>query len=406
MSEAAPAPDLTIRAGPRPVRRFSRRALAILLGVSAASVIAAIAIAMAPNSLSADTGMRELYSTVNTPTADGLADLPAGYGDLKPLPPVLGPPLPGDLGAPMLQAQREGRLQLEAGPSFDPLAAAPDTGAAERAAAEAELALAARESGLFFTKRSDEVVDRRVKPTEDGLLSDAFAAFEPRVDAFKAAAVRDPNRQTHKLGFLQADEGRGVVNPHSLHTPTSPWQVMAGTIIPASLLTAINSDLPGQVIAQVTEPVYDTATGDSLLIPQGARLIGRYDSVISYGQSRALIVWTRIILPDGSSIQLEQFPAIDGRGQAGLADRVNHHTFRLFSATALASLINISAELGDDEDDRIARAIRDAVQDGASRTGQDIVRRQLNAQPTLTVRPGWRFSVLVQQDLTLKPYGD
>ena len=136
---------------------------------------------------------------------------------------------------------------------------------------------------------------------------------------------------------MSGETDPSIYNPHRLETPTSSWQVMAGTIIPATLITGVNSDLPGQVIAQVTEPVYDTVTGNTLLIPQGTRVMGRYDSVVAYGQSRALIVWHRIIMPDGSSIRIENLPAVDGRSNAGLSDRVDNHSLRLFSAAALST---------------------------------------------------------------------
>ena len=114
-----------------------------------------------------------------------------------------------------------------------------------------------------------------------------------------------------------------------MQDPVSPYQLMAGTVIPASLITGLNSDLPGQVIAQVTENVYDTATGRFLLVPQGARVIGTYDSQVDFGQERALVVWQRIIVPDGSSIVIDNLPATDTAGYAGLADQVDFHTWRL-----------------------------------------------------------------------------
>ena len=156
----------------------------------------------------------------------------------------------------------------------------------------------------------------------------------------------------------------------------------------------------------MTEPVYDTVTGEVVLIPQGSRLMGRYDSVVAYGQSRALIVWNRIIMPDGSSIRIENLPGVDSRGNAGLKDHVDNHSLRFFSAAALSSLISIGTELSADDDENIARALRDAAQDGASRVGDEVVRRQLAVQPTITIRPGWRFRILVHQDLIMTPYGD
>jgi type IV secretion system protein VirB10 len=177
-------------------------------------------------------------------------------------------------------------------------------------------------------------------------------------------------------------------------------------LIPASLVTGLNSDLPGQVIGQVTENVYDTVTGEYLLIPQGARLLGRYDSVIAYGQSRALVAWTRIIFPNGNSIQLDNLPAVDGQGFAGLKDKVDRHTWQFMKGAVLSSLLSVGSELSSDDEGRLARALQNAGQDTANIAGQRIIERSLNIQPTLSVRPGWRFSIIVSKDLILKPYGE
>jgi type IV secretion system protein TrbI len=409
---AAPdtAPDLSIRSAPRPVRRFSKKALAIVLGGASLLVLASVAIAMSPRDRGAKGPARELYSTANKPRAEGLSVLPAGYGQMpaERTVPELGPPLPGDLGEPILRAQREGRIRFE-----DAIAAGPGSSdeaallrAAEAQARDAARAIEARESGLFFSVTGARGAAPAPAPPQGfaGAKSvDPFAALASLESGAGGTAsdLDDPNRQgRRKEEFLGDVEDRSIYNPHRLETPVSPWQVMAGTVIPATLLTGVNSDLPGQVIAQVTEPVYDTVTGQYLLIPQGSRVIGRYDSVIAYGQSRALIVWNRIIMPNGSSIRIENLPAVDGRGIAGLADRVDYHTLRLFSAAALSSLICVGVELSDD-DDEVARALRDAVQDGASRAGDEVFRRQLAVQPTITIRRGRRLRILVHQDLVL-----
>ena len=180
---------------------------------------------------------------------------------------------------------------------------------------------------------------------------------------------------------------------------------MAGSVIAASLITGINSDLPGLVVAQVTENVYDTVTGRTLLIPQGSRLIGTYDSVIAFGQSRALLVWQRIILPDGSSFRVDNLPATDTAGYAGLEDEVDYHTWRLIKGIALATLLGVGTELslGSDESD-LVRAIRESTQQNVSRAGQRITEKNLNIQPTITVRPGWPLRIIVHRDLVLRPY--
>jgi type IV secretion system protein VirB10 len=180
---------------------------------------------------------------------------------------------------------------------------------------------------------------------------------------------------------------------------------MAGTVIAASLVTGINSDLPGTVKAQVTEHVYDTVTGQNLLIPQGSQLIGKYDSVIAFGQRRVLVAWNRIIRPDGSSLVIENLPATDAAGYAGLEDEVDYHTWRLITGVALSTILGIGTELtlGDQEDD-LVRAIRESAQQNTSRAGQRLTERNLNIQPTLTIRPAWPVRVVVQKDLVLQPH--
>jgi type IV secretion system protein VirB10 len=162
--------------------------------------------------------------------------------------------------------------------------------------------------------------------------------------------------------------------------------------------------LPGQVIAQITENVYDTPTGQYLLLPQGTRLLGRYDSDVDDGQSRALIVWNRLIRPDGSSLVIENLPGVDLSGQAGLRDKVDRHTGSLFKAAILSSILSVAAELGTDDEDALAEAIRTGGQDTINQAGQRVVTRAISRKPTLRVRPGWRLGIIVNRDLVLAPY--
>jgi len=180
---------------------------------------------------------------------------------------------------------------------------------------------------------------------------------------------------------------------------------MAGSVIAASLVIGLKSDLSGMVVAQITETVFDSVTGRTLLIPQGARLIGSYDSVVAFGQSRALLVWRRIVMPDGTSIQIDNLPATDTAGYAGLEDEVDYHTWALLKGIALATLLGVGTELsfGSNEGD-LVRAIRESTQQNADRAGQRLTEKNLNIQPTLTVRPGWPLRVIVHKDLILRPY--
>ena len=274
----------------------------------------------------------------------------------------------------------------------------------------------ARESGLFFSVGSNQQSNTKAPDQFAAMDAQLEQAYSNLANVNMMASYGDPIMgnaefnaapayQNSKSAFLGqfADE---IYNPYVLQSPKSPYQIMAGTLIPASLVTGLNSDLPGQVIGQVTENVYDTVTGEYLLIPQGARLLGRYDSVIAYGQSRALVAWTRIIFPNGNSIQLDNLPAVDGQGFAGLKDKVDRHTWQFMKGAVLSSLLSVGSELSSDDEGRLARALQNAGQDTANIAGQRIIERSLNIQPTLSVRPGWRFSIIVSKDLILKPYGE
>ena len=163
------------------------------------------------------------------------------------------------------------------------------------------------------------------------------------------------------------------------------------------------TDRGGQVTAQVTEHVYDTPTGKFLLIPQGARLIGQYDSQIAFGQKRVLLVWNRIILPNGKSIVLERQQGADAQGFSGLEDEVDYHWWDLAKAAALSTLLGIGTELGSNSNESdLVRALRRGSQDSINNTGQQLVRRQLNIQPTLTIRQGFPVRVIVNRDLVFR----
>ena len=349
----------------------------------------------------------ELYNVTHKPMAEGLELLPKSYGEMKP---KLGPPLPGDLGAAYLETIREPESVEPIPVRAKPVRLGSYTAPPARPVYESAPQYAAppsKKPNLFFELSGRSAPPQTVQTAELGL------DYMPQMPAYPAppsgfdlgSAEIDPNRQVDKQAFLDRDAD-DIYNSHGLVSPRSPYQVMAGNIIPASLVTGLNSDLPGQVIGQVTENVYDTVTGQYLLIPQGSRLMGRYDSVIAFGQSRALVVWTRLILPNGNSIQLDNLPGSDSQGFAGLKDKVDRHTWQFIKGAALSSLLSIGSELASDDTDRLTRALQNAGQDTANIAGQRIIDRNLNVQPTLRVRQGWRFNVIVSRDLILKPYGD
>jgi type IV secretory pathway VirB10-like protein len=380
-------PDLRLR-GERPrVTRLSRKVLIGMACVSALAVAGALGYALQTRN-KAGTG-QELLSTQNRPSAEGLAGLPKDYTGLPRQAPPLGPPLPGDLGRPILNAG--------AAPNTVVPAATPDP-EAQRRAQEVE---AARVSRLFAQAGQQPQNIVQIAPAVGAPGATATPATAPPVDAGSAQ-----NMQDRKTAFLTASTDKRTVSPDRLEAKASPYIVQAGTVIPAALITGIRSDLPGQITAQVTEAVYDSPTGKYLLIPQGAKLIGQYDSSVAFGQSRILLVWTRVIMPDGTSIVLERQPGADTEGYAGLEDDVDNHWGMLFKAAVLSTLLSVGAEAGTSQNENnLVQAIRSGASNSISQTGQQIVQRQLNIQPTLTIRPGFPVRVIVTRDLVLAPYG-
>ena len=402
------APEaVTLRAQPQPVTRLNRRTLAILAGGLSVAVLGALMWSLQPQRRGAGEST-ELYNVDRVSRSEGLERLPTDYSQLPPaLPPEmpeLGPPLPGDLGPAIVNAQQQPTVGY-APPGHDPAEA-------ERLARlkEAEEAAA---SSVFFRTGTQGAVPVAQSQVAAAPGFSANAAFDPMSarPASTAAQPADPttvqNRQEQKEAFLQGASTE-TRNSGNLTLPASPYQVMAGTVIAGALVTGIKSDLPGDVIATVTEPVYDTATGKFLLIPQGSRILGRYNSQVSYGQSRVQVVWNRIILPDTSSLTLDNLVGTDPAGYAGLEDDEDYHWGRIFAGAALTTLLGVGAELAAPENrqdgDRIIIAGRDSAQDSINQVGQEMTRRNMNIQPTLTSRPGLPVRIIVARDLTLRPY--
>jgi type IV secretory pathway VirB10-like protein len=414
---SSPAPEeLELRARPRPIRRLNKRTLTIGAAVVVFLIAGAIIVALDPPKLLAPPARSELYNTERKQTAEGLAKLPKSYAEV----PVLGPPVPGDIGRAFVEGEK--RLGLAPPTTETPFKPNPED-EAERAERirQTRVAQQARESGLFF--RLSEKQKRLSQAAVAASPAPQPAALRPAVaderDPMNTAialtrAVQGlgdrssellPLSQAHKLAFIGGKAERETINPHALTIQPSPYTLLAGSVISASLITGVNSDLPGQAIAQVTENAYDTVSGEHLLIPQGTRLIGKYDSVVAFGQKRALLVWTRIILPNGTSMVIDNLPATDAAGYAGLEDEVDYHTWQLIKGIGLATLLGVGTQLtlGNDEGDLI-KALRESIQQTTNRAGQRLVERQLDVQPTITIRPGWPVRVIVAKDLVLKPY--
>jgi type IV secretion system protein TrbI len=377
------AAPMRLRADAPRVTRLSRKVLAGLGLVASVGIGAALIYALQTGD--AGRPADELYSTDNRSTADGLAGLPRDYSGV----PQLGPPLPGDLGRPILGAQNRGQpLPNQAGLSAEE----------QRRLQEIETA---RVSRLFSGAEN-----RSMASTGPGAATIAPPPTPDLTGLGLAPPPATPSAQDRQLAFLNAAADRRTVAPDRVAAPASPYILQAGAVIAAALITGIRSDLPGQITAQVTENIYDSPTGRILLVPQGTRVIGQYNNSVQFGQSRVLLVWNRLIFPNGRSIVLERQPGADAEGYAGLQDGVDYHWWELAKAAGLSTLLSVGAELATNDDDRLVQAIRNGGQDTINDAGQQIVRRQLNVAPTLTIRPGFPVRVIVTRDLVLEPYGD
>ncbi|MDF3811927.1 TrbI/VirB10 family protein [Rhodopseudomonas sp. BAL398] len=384
--EPASAAPMRLRAEPPRVTRLSRKVLAGIGLVASVGLGGALVYALQTRD-----GARpneELYSTDNRSTADGLAGLPRDYSGV----PRLGPPLPGDLGRPIVGAQERGQAVPAPG------IATPNPGISPEEQRRLQEIETARTSRLFSgteTRAGASVAAPTVAPPPAPDLAGLGLAPPPAT----------PSAQDRQSAFLNAAPDRRTVAADRVAAPASPNILQAGAVISAALITGIRSDLPGQITAQVTENIYDSPTGRILLVPQGTRVIGQYDNNVQFGQSRVLLVWNRLIFPNGRSIVLERQPGADAKGFAGLQDGVDYHWWDLAKAAGLSTLLSIGAELATNDDDRLISAIRNGGQDTINDAGQQIVRRQLNIAPTLTIRPGFPVRVIVTRDLVLEPYG-
>ncbi|MGC8494198.1 MAG: TrbI/VirB10 family protein [Syntrophobacteraceae bacterium] len=234
-------------------------------------------------------------------------------------------------------------------------------------------------------------------------------ALKSALGRLQGAGAGDMNGQNEKVAFMNRGKSMGYLL-HKREAPLSPYEIKTGTIIPAVMISGINSDLPGLIVGQVSQNVYDTATGRYLLIPQGARLVGEYDSHVSYGQERVLVVWRRIVFPDASTINLETMPGTDEAGYAGFHDQVDHHYWRIFGQALLISAFTAGIELSQPQQSSVlgypstSQQITQSLGQQMGELGMQMVQRNMNIQPTVKIRPGYRFTVLVNKDIILQPY--
>ncbi|PHY13915.1 conjugal transfer protein TrbI [Caulobacter sp. B11] len=383
-AEKAIAKTLRLRGTPAPVAQVSRRALLVVSAVLIVGVAGAVSWSLMDKRKPA--AVEATYTP--SPPPERVTALPRGYVGPASVP-ALGPPLPGDLGRPILSAARARQAgdptALPVGglerPAMAPAASAPVD---PRIEAAREARRAAIQSGLFVTASV-----RRDTTPASGQGSGSGALGPSRMaDGGQAG---DPR----------------TTSAERLQAPVSPYILQAGAIIPAALVTGLRSDAPGVAIAQVTQDVFDSLGGGVLLIPAGARLVGDYDAQVQSGQSRLRVVWTRLILPSGRSIVLDKLPGADAQGMAGLQDGVDRHGGRVLAAAGLSTLLATGAEAGSSsEESDLARAVHRAGADTASSVGQQMVGKSLDLAPTLTIRPGAPLRVLLTRDLVLEPYSE
>lgn len=400
VADTAPAPRAAsdpqafrLRGSPPRVMRLSRKMLAAVGVVAGLGIGGSLTYALRnkPPAMAP----QNVYSADGRTRSEVVTAAPGDYSKV----PKLGQPLPGDLGRPILSAQQNGQsvpvppIGPQAG-QRDPRIAAAEQ-ARQRLAQERD---AARTSPLFLGGGNPATADAggaSATPAGVAQESDRVVASD--------AATAGATGQAGKRSFLQVAANRSTDSPERIKSPGSASVLQAGSIIPAALITGIRSDLPGQITAQVTQNVYDSPTGRILLVPQGSRLVGEYDSQVSAGQNRILLAWDRLIFPDGRSILLDRQPGTDAAGMAGLQDRTNYHWGNMLRAAAISTLLGVGTQLATESDDSLTQALRYGTQDTVNQTGRQLVQREMNVPPTLTVRPGYPLRVLLTRDLILEP---
>jgi len=395
---------LALRARPRPVTLLNRRSLLILVGGAGVIGLGACLWAFRKHPPAPPINGPELRSTESVTRAEGLEKLPRDYDAWRPIP-KLGPAT-GELGRPVLHAEQDAGMELPEATTFRPNPEEDDDRAARmRQHDEAE---AATKAQVFFQISHSGYKASPVDPQGQTASAGEAAAANPAALPAGESGEGVDREQMHKADFVNGKADAKIYASEVLQEPRSPYELMAGTVIAAALVTGINSDLPGQTIATVTQNVYDTVTGSFLLVPQGSRVLGQYDSQVAYGARRVLLVWTRLMMPDGSSITLDRLQGADTAGYSGLEDQVDSHWGRIFAGAALSTLLGVNSQLINTDQavnsGSVTVAVRQSSQDSLNQVGQQITRKNLNIQPTLVVRPGFPLRIIVNRDLILRSF--
>ena len=405
--------DVLTGSGKAPsVKRFNRKMLAIIGVIAGIVIILAFAVGLQqPKAKAPDS-----VSTTGKPPVPNAAvnSLPGGYDSMVP---QLGEPRPGDLGTVNGTAG--------AGSSANPNAPPRQLTPIEQYVQQAELDRLrnedrARSATVSFANAGGNDASMASQPSAGALdatqLQQRLLELAQRGGGGAPGAVPasanlsardDANRQDDKTEFAGRTRDTDFDLHATLQRPRSPYTLFAGTILPCILTQGINSDLPGQIGCMISQNVYDTVTGQHVLLPQGTKVIGTYDSRIAYGQQRVLVVWTRLLRPDGSTLSLEGMPGIDLSGYAGLTGHVNNHYVRLLAGVVLGSVLGASSQIAVGANSQNPSFSQLAIQGAGqniNEAGQQITRKNLNIQPTIEVPPGGRLNIFATKDLILPPW--
>jgi type IV secretion system protein VirB10 len=398
------SPDsLQLRVAPVSSARLSKKAafvaitvLTVILGVIITNVSKPQKKAVEETSVKKD--FQPALNAAKTLTKDVPDIVPAAK--VAPRPPVLTrtDPTPATRAAPTKSAAEEAQQADSAIPRFS----VTETAGIKPAVAAMSESAPADNSPAGGQSRVDSV--GAAVGDAPGHLAVADASGRPAPGAEQLGGEADLNRQEEKLGFLQKTRRSHYLDAQ-LTAPVSPYELKTGTVIPGTLISAMNSDLPGEIIAQVSQNVYDSATGNHLLVPQGAKLFGRYDSRVSFGQGRLLVKWERLIYPNSYTLELGNMSGHDQEGNMGASDRVNNHYGRIFGWAFLTSVLSAGYQLSQPQQtsalstpssQQVAAA---AVGQQMAQLGAQIAARNMQVQPTIEVRKGYRFNVMVNEDV-------
>jgi type IV secretion system protein VirB10 len=267
-----------------------------------------------------------------------------------------------------------------------------------------------------------QIDDAALRQTTAPAPSRELTMAQQRLDHAKKQAMSTPSGQALSQGgaldttlasqaskdaFLASTHQAGYLNARR-ELPASEYELTVGTLIPAALISAVNSDTTGHLVAQVSQHVYDSATGSAILIPQGTRLYGTYDSRVAYGQRRLPVTWSRVNFPDGTKLDIGNMASLDVTGMSGLTGEVNNHYWRLFGQSTLlggiSGLTQAGVSDGDDDSRSTAESVADGVTQQYAETGNLLIRKNMNIQPTIEIDNAEPFYIMVSQDIVLPPY--